>query len=249
MNSGQNSQEMEQEKTLSSRQVLSHFWVCSSPFFDTAFLSTFASVEKSESLSSADEPPSANAYSVLRFFDADGFLANEVTIEVSAGRVSVIELDPLLGACKFESGMRHAHLEVSSPEGVRNLCRIFSREGASIVPGLTEISGARRVFFPLMFASGLQSFMPLVNFGEEEVTVRGRLFCGNRSPEIVWVIPPRASRLINLNGEFEEYVDLSGDQRVQAYLRLGLKGEYSVGAQLVERTQGVNGGNLFTSLC
>ena len=113
---------------------------------------------------------------------------------------------------------------------------------------LLNVSGTRRTFFPLILGKDRLCLLPLVNLGDTEVSIRGRLFCGNRSPEISWNIGPRATRLLELNTEFEEYFDFQENRQAAAYLRLGVKGEYTVGTQLIERSKGKNEGTLFSGL-
>lgn len=233
----------------SSQQYVSHFWVSSSPFFESTLISA-PLMEETPTVSQGSEQLAVAGVqnSFLRFFDADGLLVNEATLEVQPGRVSIIEIDPLMGACKYESGMRHAHMEVISQSPHKHVCRIHSREGASILGELATIAGMHRVFFPLLFSIERLILMPLVNFQDEEAIVRGRLFCGTRSPEAAWAIPARATRIVNLSDEFAEYYDYGQGEQTQAYLRLGVRGEHAVGVQLVERIRGANQGNLFCGM-
>ena len=225
----------ESELTVEARRV-AHFWVCSSPFFETALISAL----------SADGNSGSPAQ--LRFFDADGQLVNEVSIEAQPGQVSVLELDPLMGPCKFQSGLRHAHLEIDTPVRLVHQCRIHSGEGASMLGELVPVFNTRRVFVPLVFSASSSATVVLVNLGAEEAQVRGRLFCGTRSPEAVWTVAPRAVRLVNAGVEFAAYYEAGAEKRVQAYLRLGVRGDYQVGVQLVDRCSGSKEGNYFTGL-
>lgn len=225
-------------------QVL-HLWVCCAPFFETTLL-VIPGGGSPTGLSKPEASPPAPSFFTFRMFDSDGLLFNEAQAQFPVGKVSIVELDPLMAACKFESGLKHAHLEVHCPVEAQCICRVHSGEGACIMGKPVELSNTRRSFFPVTFAQERFTFLSLINHGEVEASVRGRFFCGNRSPEALWAIAPHGSRLVGITSEFAEYVDVTGGQQLQAYIRLSLRGDYTVGAQLIDRSLGAKNGNLFS---
>ena len=110
------------------------FWICSSSFLESALFMV---------------PNSEAAGSVrLELYDCDGARINDVECSFPPGEVGAIELDQLLGSCKLESGVKHAHLRVIS-SGASPRLRMFSKTGGLIVGEPAKISGKRPTFFPL----------------------------------------------------------------------------------------------------
>ena len=215
--------------------VLLHYWVCSAPFFETSLL-----------VAPARNTDHERRHQVcLRVFDPDGYPANQVSVEYQAGQVGIIELDPLMAGCKFESGMKHAHLEIEAASSIDCLCRIHTREGAAIMGRPVEMSSMRRIFLPMVFARDRFSLIALLNESQEEAIVRARFYCGKRSPEAVWSVPAKGARVISPAVEFTDYIEIEENEQVQAYVRLGVKGSQVVAAQLIERSRGTKEGSFF----
>jgi hypothetical protein len=105
-----------------------------------------------------------------------------------------------------------------------------------------------RAFFPVLLSRDRFPILILINCSEVEATVRGRLFCGKRTPETVWSIPPRGVRILSVAHEFGDAISLEPEEQVQAYLRMGLRGEYEVLAQFLERMQGAKDSSVFLAI-
>ena len=162
---------------------------------------------------------------------------NEVTITFPSEEIYVVELEPLLGSCKLESGLKHAHAEVIVERGGFASCRVHTRDSAAIVGEPKVITPAMASFIPITLGAGRVNLILLLNRGEQEGVFRARLFFGKRSPEATWVIPPRGSRVVMVEAEFSSYISLEKGEQVQAYVRLSTKsGE--LGVQTLERTEG-----------
>lgn len=217
-------------------RVTTHYWVCSAPFFETAVLVAPESHIQGDGISSAVK---------LRFFDADGYPVNEISVQYEPGQVGVVELESFMAACKFEAGLKHAHLEIEAAAGTQILCRIHTREGASIMGRPLEMNAMRRIFLPMVFSRDRFNFVAMLNHSSEEAIVRARFYCGKRSPEAVWAVPAKGARLISPSVEFADYIELGEEEKVQGYLRLGVKGSQTVGAQLIERSRGTKEGSFF----
>ena len=207
------------EQTHAGERV-AHFWVCSSPFIESALFMV---------------PQTQGVGSVrLELFDCDGGRINEVECSYPPGEVGVLELDQLLGACKLESGVKHAHIKVVS-NGVTPQLRMFSKTGAFLVGEPVEISSKRPTFFPLSFHERRVSYLCLVNQEDREVTIKCRLFCAKRMPEAYSVVPAFGSRMICLNTEFKDYLPIEGETLVPAYVRVSTGADNGCGIQLLEQ--------------
>jgi hypothetical protein len=201
-----------------------HFWVCAYPFVD----STLFVVPPLETSGSQAE-------SLVTVFDADGEIANELTLSFPSREVGMLELDNLMGACKLEAGLKHGHALVQSPAGYAHFCRMHTREGASLLGTPSLLSAAHSTFFPLTFDEGRSYFVAVVNQTKAHAAVKCRLFSAKRSPETLITIPPLGSRVIHIETEFPDYAGGDTGKQLQAYVRLSTKSEGVLGAQLVER--------------
>lgn len=182
----------------------------------------------------ADRPRLGSEFDIT-LYDPDGFRLNQVKASFDTSGVGVLELEALLAGCKLESGLKHCHVVIHCPEGGEVLARLQSREGACLMAEPMTIDGNAKVFLPVTLMKEGVSLLCLINQGEKEANLRVKFFCGSRSPEVVWVVPSYGSRVFEIGREFADYFDASAAEMTQAYVRLGVRGEYSIGAQLIER--------------
>lgn len=212
-----------------------HFWVASSRYFETTlFVVPTIDIEKSSS-----EPTK------ISLFDSDGELFNELELRLEGGNHGCLELEQFLGACKLESGIKHAHAIVDPGAGARCVCRIHSREGASFMGEASRVTADRGAFFPTTISSGVSPYLALVNCGSVPTELRCRLFCGKRTPEIAVVLPGGGSRFIGIQQEFAAFLD---GESAQAYLRISTRSTAGIGAQLLESYEGQQGGLLYCTV-
>src|SRR5262245_15442452 len=101
----------------SESQTAAHFWIGTSRFFDTT-------------LFLLRDKRAGEGETVLTVLDPDGQEINRLSVEASAEEPTIFEVDQFLGGCKIESGIRHAHVVVTAPPGVRALSRVHSKDGA-----------------------------------------------------------------------------------------------------------------------
>ncbi len=220
-----------------------HGWVCSGPFFETVLFVYCADRNMVRSAKLGAQVPIS-----FDIFDPDGFHCNRVDILAGIGPVSAVEWDPFLGSCKFEAGMKHAHVVAHLPPGFRAVSRLVSQQSGCLFGKALRLTTTTRTFMPVTLARDRFPMLVLLNRSEVEATVRGRLFCGKRTPENVWNIPANGSRILSIAHEFGDAIALEPEEQVQAYLRMGVRGDYEVGAQFIERLQGPSDGSVFLAL-
>ena len=203
---------------------VSHFWFCAGPVFSTQLI--FFPIARE----------SVPSFSILEFYDSDGSLLNTARVAFSGKSVGVVDTDAMLSACKRESGFKHGHVVIKSPVGIGHECRLISPDMGGLGQGLREISRRRYVFFPSVFAPERNSYVALVNFSQEETTVRLRVFCGSRTPKVEIKIPPFGSKILSIEQQFPEYLYGEDGKRLPAYVRLGIPdGSGSAGVFFFER--------------
>ena len=223
---------------------IQHFWVSSYPFFESTL---FIVPSPSESIDSTLSASERRCSAELFIYDSDGAEINKVKVEFPAGRVYILEVDPLLGSAKFESGLKHAHVVAHLNEGAAAFCRVHTRDAAAGIGESHQIDSTQATFFPLTISTDRANILCIVNQEATEATVRCRLFFGKRSPEASWTIPGNASRVVSIESEFAEYVGVEHGDQVQAYLRLTTKSG-NLGVQLLERTDGPKETGFYTSV-
>jgi hypothetical protein len=237
-----------------------HFWVSTFPFFDCVLMLVPARAAVPIAPAAVTIAPNLpekvgerGEWSIeLKIFDADGGLANEVEYKFSDEKVVFLELDSLLGSTKLESGLKHAHLQASVPEGCGANVRLFHKEGACLMGPTIPVRPQHSGFLPVTFSQERSNLLCAVNTGSGEVVAKLRLFCGKRNPETALHIPPRGARVINLELEFQDYTQDPGNLRVdeptQGYVRVTLKHGDSVGVQVLEQIQTAKESVLFSAL-
>lgn len=213
-----------------------HFWVSTYPFFE----STLFCVPAPSSL----EPSHAS----LKIFDCDGALVNEAALSYGAGKVGVVELDAFLGGCKLESGLKHAHVIASGSSNVSFFCQLHAREAGAILGSTLNVYATQPAFYPITLSEERRNFVTVVNHGETASTIRCRLFCGSRTPEISVLVPGYGARIIGVESEFADCGVKAGEKQLQAYVRFSTKGESGLGVQLVERFSGSKENNFYQSV-
>ena len=238
--------------------MTTHFWVCAYPFLDSSIFvvppvlsvplepDSFSSVPAETEVGSAvtaavnnteiKRPKNSTAQTMVTLFDADGDVANELTLSYPINEIGILELETLMGACKLESGLKHAHVMVESERGYAHYCRLHTREGAAILGVPSQLSVAHSTFFPLTFDEGRSYFVSLINHSRTPAAVKCRLFSAKRSPETLISVPALGARVLQVETEFPDYAgNNEGGKQLQAYLRLSTKSEATLGAQLIER--------------
>ncbi len=222
----------------SLESVTSHFWVASYPFFETT-LFVLAPLQSCSDQSSQAE---------INVYDPDGELINEVSFGFPSNQVGALEVDQLLGACKLESGFKHAHLVIKSPQGTRHLCRLHAQERATLLGQPISVTDDQGVFFPLTLALNRTSLLCLVNYSDEIARVRCRVVSAKRSPEQILTIPARGARAVIIESLFPEMSQVEDGKRKTAYLRISAKEGHKVGAQLLERVSCGDGRFIYSSV-
>lgn len=229
------------ENTELNQKRKTHFWVSTAPFFKTELFVVPAFNTEAEVYH--------NAEADIVIYDPDGAKINSVTVEFGKGKTGLLELDPLLGGCKSESGLQYAHLEIDTDLEVRACCRMKTAEKAALMGEPRFLAGLHSVFYPVAITAEGAPFLGLINTGDELVNVRCRLFCGKRTPETDINIPGRGSRILSLKDEFVDDGSIPEGQRIQAYARLSCREEDSVAAFLLERNTIFNEKDFYSSVC
>lgn len=211
----------------SSRRL--HFWGCACPFIET-------------SLICGVETRVAEAQCRVEIHDSDGQLINEIEFGTNADRLSVLELDPLLAACRIESGLKHCQLTVDTPSGVELCTRFQSHNSCSFAGPARYFSIDEPALIPIQIAADKKTMIAIINPVSEATHVRCRLYAAQRSPEINLVVPPLGSRVVAINVEFPDIYEAVATRSIPAYVRMTTRaGRSSAFCSYIEQTIDSNG--------
>jgi len=201
-----------------------HFWIASGPFIESTLILAPAPLQ-------GERMPCGGS---LKFFDADGSLVNESEVQLTNEKIAVFELAQFLSSCKLESGIRHGHLFLESSGGLSPHVRFHTKDQAFFSESSCLISQHKSNFFPVTISPHQTSMLCLVNHGQSEVEVRCRLLFKKRSPETNITIPPMGAYLMSVDAEFADYI-ASDSRTINAYLRIGIKGDGKAGVNLLQK--------------
>lgn len=231
---GESEHNQQQEKEVAP-PVESRFWVSSGPFFYTTLFLV---------------PPadtSANGFSVIELFDVDGKSAGVTRVKSSGGTL-MIELSQLMTGCKEESGLHYGQLVIRSPHGFSHYCRIHNENRALLVPPIHYCQSGLPLFSPLTVGAGKDTFLGLINTGNEEAVLRCRFYYGRRTPEIDCRIPANGSRILHIESVFGGFVQLTEHELSHAYIRCMTRSSEPLGVHVIERSHAMDGKDFYTAV-
>lgn len=206
-----------------------YFWGCACPFIET-------------SLICGVEARTGESQCKIEIHDSEGQLINEVELGTNSERLSVLELDPLLAACRIESGLKHCQLTVHAPQGIEVCTRLQSHNSCAFASALRYFSIDEPALIPVQIAADRKTLIVITNPVAEAAHVRCRLYAGQRSPELTLVVPPFGARAVSINVEFPEIFEAVGARSVAAYVRVTTRaGRSSAFCGCIEQTLDSNG--------
>lgn len=237
-----------------------HFWITSQPFCEALLFLVPQTATTALTGCTQDVSPA-----LLRLFDCDGGVVNEVHCSSVTGAPVVLELEALLEGCKLESGLRHGHLMIEHDASVSPALRLQNRGGAVVSGASSPVDKDHAMFSPVTLGSDRASLLTLVNFGAGVAEVRVRLMVGNRNPDMVQSLPAFGSRVICLEHEFRQALmaDFSKAAvrkvagaaetadpftETRGYVRVSVRNDQTVGVQLVESRARPEQGTVFSAL-
>ena len=208
-----------------------NFWVVAAPGLRSSLVYSDVSLEQEETTLD------------MTIFDCDGERSNQAQIEFSTKRQCLFELDPLLGTLKRQAGFVHGLVSLrGAAELSRVLVRYQSPQSSSLSSLSNLLSRPRPQSIPINAGERRRVLLVIANTEESEISVRGRLLVGKRSPECVWALSARASRIIDLTSTFsaiisEEQSSMFG----RGYLRLSTTADHGVVTHLLLVNQSEDG--------
>jgi hypothetical protein len=208
-----------------------NFWVVSAPGLRSLLVYSDVSIQNEETTLDLD------------VFDCDGERCNQARIEFSTKRQCFFELDPLLATLKRQAGFVHGMVSLRGAADMsRTMIRYQSTQASFLSATNNLLSRSRPQAIPVHAAEGRTVLLVIANTEEFEVSVRGRLLVGKRSPECAWTLKPRASRIIDLTSTFSAIISEDPSSMLgRGYLRLSTTADHGVITRLVIVSQAEDG--------
>lgn len=207
-------------------------WFAGYPFFEPVL--TVRAGSEAETVFEGEERSQQGLgdFITLSLFDCDGALLQEVEVPFREGPHGVtldsIPLAPLLGACKFEGGMKHGRVQIRSARPFQSTVRLNGFSESLPVPCPQKISRDLSAFVPVSFRQSQSSVIIVTNCNEAVGNLRCRLFWGNRSPEVTWNIPGFGARCFHVEQVFADLLEGEKFEGSSGYLRLAGLGSYEL---------------------
>jgi hypothetical protein len=168
--------------------------------------------------------------------DFQGEVTNRVTIEFAPEIITSIDLSLLVGGCREDNGLVHGLVEVRSPISFVHAFRLASDSESLPMRESVRLSRTAPFFSFLNTAVSSTSFFALLNLSNEEAEVQCRLYWERTYREIIKVVPPNGTRILRIEDDFEDALEMEKDQ-VPQYVRVSQKSERSaIAVQLIEKS-------------
>ena len=162
-------------------------------------------------------------------------MVNKLELTFAAGQPGVFDLNAALGDCKVVAGLMQAHVEVVSWFPTQHRCFLTVADRQALVSPAIEINKKKAGFFPLQISNQSKNILTFCNKSMPDSHVRCRLYTGTRAPEIEIKVPAYGAAMVNIEQEFEEYLNLSSSRQTQAYLRIVSSSSAELAATLIEK--------------
>ena len=202
-------------------ETSSHFWVVADDYFNSTLILT----------------PSGEGehQHQIKVYDATGQMVNKLQLTFPAGKPGVFDLNAALGDCKVVAGLVQAHVEVVSWSPTQHRCYLTVADKQALVSPAVEISRSKAGFFPLQISNQSKNTLTFCNKSMPDAHVRCRLYTGTRAPEIEIKVPAYGAAVVNIEQDFEEYLNLSSSRQTQAYLRIVSNSSAELAVTLIEK--------------
>gem|GEM_PF-5558110 len=172
----------------------------------------------------------------IRIFSPKGEEYQHLQMLPSKQGASSIELNNILSELLPDRGIRHASVQIDGVELGAVSQRLIGPSGHMITSPLGTINNMNPFFMPKAFPKNMNSYLAVLNISNEEKDVAIRLMIPGRAPEISLSLKPRETRLMHLQTEFSDVIDMTRRNKIPGYLRIKAKGDDGISAALLDQS-------------
>jgi hypothetical protein len=178
---------------------------------------------------------------LIKMYSPKGELYRHLEL-VAPGPVGLtVELDHLMSELLPDNGIRHARVSVDGVAPGSVMMRVLSKSNHSIVSPLKEVSNSEPYFLPKNFLKSQQNLLSVMNLEGSASEIVVKVVLPGRAPEALLRLDPNSTKVIHLQTEFAEVIDLARKNRIPAYIRVRAKGEGPIAVASLDQTLSDNG--------
>lgn len=172
----------------------------------------------------------------IRIFSPKGEEYQRLQMVPSGQGASSVELNNILSELLPDRGIRHASIEVDGVEPGGVLLRLIGPSGHMLASPLKEINNKDPFFMPKTFPKSGNSYLAILNTAAEDKEVAVKLMIPGRAPELMFNLKARETRLMHLQTEFSDVVEMTRRNKIPGYIRIKAKGDQGVSAALLDQS-------------
>ncbi len=146
-----------------------------------------------------------------------------------------LELNNILAEILPDNGIRHAQIVVGAVEPGEVSMRLISDSGHQIVQPMSSVNSNSPFFAPKSFMKGQTSLVAVSAPVATPVEAVLRLMAPGRAPEVVVPLNPAQTKIVNLQTDFVDVVDLARKNKVPAYLRVRARGDETISVAMLDQ--------------
>jgi hypothetical protein len=178
---------------------------------------------------------------VVNMYSARGELYRQLELVAPGPMGLTVELDNLMSELLPDSGVRHARVSIEGVAPGAVMMRVLSKNSHSIVSPLKVVSNTEPYFLPKNFLKSQQNLLSVMNLEGSDTEVVVKVVLPGRAPESLLRLDPNSTKVLHLQTEFSEVIDLARKNRIPAYIRVRAKGEGKIAVASLDQTISDNG--------
>lgn len=172
----------------------------------------------------------------LTVYDSTGELVNKVQVKLKDSLHTILDLDIIAAGCSIQSGLRHGTIRIVSPSGTRHELNVFCSDKSYRATENFSLSKQKAVCFPLMICQDSNTTVLFAVADGPESTVKVRLYTGTRSPEVEFKLSAYSAKILNIETDFADFLNLSSERPAQAYVRIISNTANNISVRLLEKS-------------
>lgn len=173
---------------------------------------------------------------LINMYTPKGELYRHLEVGAPGPTGLTLELDNLMSEILPDNGIRHSRISIDNCAPGSALMRVISKNGHSIVSPLKEVSSVEPYFLPKNFLKSQQNLLSVMNLEDITAEVVVKVVLPGRAPESLLRLDPNSTKLLHLQTEFAEVIDLARKNRIPAYIRVRSKGEGRIAVASFDQT-------------
>lgn len=171
----------------------------------------------------------------IKIYSPKGEQYQHLQMVPSKQGASSVELNNILSELLPDRGIRHAAVHIDGVDLGAVTQRLIGPSGHTMTLPLKAINNMDPFFMPKAFPKNSNSYLALLNITDEEKEVSIKFMIPGRAPELSVSLSPRETRLMHLQTEFSDVIEMTRRNKIPGYLRIKAKGDEGISATLLDQ--------------